>query len=318
MRTDSQKGLSVSNKTEKDLATELLKEHKRSRRWKNTRFFCWIALATVYSFLLFGNSDEPHHALKSGNYISLLKIAGPIMPDSTNAADNLRQSLHAAFADTRSKGVLLLINSPGGTPVQSAIIHDQIVHLKKKFKKKVVVVAEDSLASGAYLIAVAADKIYVNESTVTGSIGVIMSSFGFTDLMKKVGVTRRTFTAGQYKGRLDPFEPINPVDTNKMQSVLAKIHAQFIAIVKKGRGKRLDLSNPNLFTGDFWVGRDAVKLGLVDGLDNLWGAMKTEFKVSHYRDYSPQHSLIHTLLQGAKEQLPLQVSESTSIQAMLR
>lgn len=308
----------MDNKIETDLATDFLKERRRSRRWKNGRFFGWLAILLVYAFLLFGSSSQQGTAIKSGQYVSMVGIQGPIMPHSANSADFLSRSLQAAFADKHSKGVVLLINSPGGAAVQSAIIHDQIIRLKKQYKKKVVVVAEDSLASGAYLIAVAADKIYVNASTVTGSIGVVMSGFGFVDIMKKVGVTRRLFTAGKYKGRLDPYEPINAVDRKKMQTVLNQIHTQFINIVKQGRGARLDLSKPDLFTGDFWVGSEAVKLGLVDGVGDLWETMKTEFKVKHYRDYTPKHSIINKLLHGASEELDLHLNESSFVQAELR
>ncbi len=307
----------MKNNIENELATELLKEHKRSRRWKNARFFVWVAILFSYSILFFSASSEPRAGVKSGNYISLVEISGAIMPHSENSADSLGSALESAFSDTRAKGVILLINSPGGAAVQSVIIHDQILRLKKQYKKKVVVVAQDSLASGAYLIAVAADKIYVNASTVTGSIGVVMSSFGFTDVMKKVGVTRRLFTAGKYKGRLDPYEPVTSTDITKMQSVLDKIHAQFIQVVKEGRGKRLDLKNPDLFTGDFWVGSDAVKLGLADGMGDLWSSMEAEFKVDHYRDYTPKHSIITTLMHGVSEELNIHLNTSSFVQAEL-
>jgi protease-4 len=307
----------VKNNMEYDLTRELLKERKRSRRWKNGRFFGWIAILLIYTVFLFGGSSEPHAAIQSGKYVSLVEISGPIMPHSANSADTLGDALQKAFADNRSKGVLLLMNSPGGAAVQSVLIHDQILRLKKEYKKKVVVVAQDSLASGAYLIAVAADKIYVNASTVTGSIGVVMSGFGFTEVMKKVGVTRRLFTAGKYKDRLDPYEPVNPIDKAKIQSVLDKIHAQFIQAVKQGRGKRLDLTNSDLFTGDFWVGSEAVKLGLADGTKDLWSSMKTEFNVTHYRDYTPKQSIMTTLMHGVSEELSMQLNESSFVQASL-
>lgn len=307
----------MESNTEKDLGLELLKERKRSRRWKNIRFLGWLIILIVYACLLFGGSSEKSPALKTGNYVSLVKITGPIMPNSANSADRLGKSLRAAFADKRAKGVVLLINSPGGAAVQSALIHDKILRLKKHFKKKVIVVAEDSLASGAYMIAVAADEIYVNDSTVTGSIGVVVRGFGFTGAMKKVGVTRRLFTAGKYKGRLDPFEPVNRADKRKMQSVLNKIHTQFINYVKAGRGKRLNLNTPDLFSGDFWVGSDAVKIGLADGTADLWCAIHKTFKTTYFRDYTPRHSILTKLLHGIKEELPLQFNESSFAQAIL-
>jgi protease-4 len=308
----------MSNTTEQNLGLELLKEKRRDRRWKNGRFFGWIILLLIYAFFLFGSSSEPSQAIKSGRYVSLVKLSGPIMPHSPNSADNLGRALQTAFRDKRSKGVVLLINSPGGAAVQSALIHDQILRLKKKYKKKVVVVGQDSLASGAYMIAAAADQIYVNASTVTGSIGVVMGGFGFTDIMKKVGVSRRLFTAGKYKGRMDPFEPLNATDKAKMQSVLDKIHHQFIDYVKVGRADRLDLHNKDLFTGDFWVGSDAVRLGLADHVGDLWEAMTDEFKVDHYRDYTPKHGILSKLMHGVSEELDLHLNESSFVQAELR
>jgi protease-4 len=308
----------MDNNTETDLGLELLKEKKRDRRWKNGRFFGWIIILLIYAFFLFGSSSEPQQAVKSGRYVALVKISGPIMPHSPNSADTLGRSLQSAFRDKRSKGVVLLINSPGGAAVQSALIHDQILRLKKKYKKKVVVVGEDSLASGAYMIAVAADKIYVNASTITGSIGVVTGGFGFTDVMKKVGVTRRLLTAGKFKGRMDPFEPLNSADKAKMQSVLNKIHHQFIDYVKVGRAAHLDMSNPNLFTGDFWVGSDAVRLGLADHVGDLWEAMTDEFKVSHYRNYTPRQNIINKLMHGVSEEMDLHLNESSFVQAQLR
>lgn len=307
-----------NHKEETNLSFELLKEKKRDRRWKNGRFFGWIMLLLIYAFFLFGASSKPDQAVKAGQYIALVKLSGSIMPNSPNSADALSRSLQSAFRDNRAKGVVLLINSPGGAAVQSALIHDQILRLKKKYKKRVVAVGEDSLASGAYMIAVAADKIYVNASTVTGSIGVVSGSFGFTDIMKKAGVTRRLFTAGKFKARMDPFEPVTAADQVKMQSVLDKIHGQFIDYVKVGRGDRLDIKNPDLFTGDFWIGSDAVRLGLADHVGDLWEAMTDEFQVSHYSDYTPRQNILNKLMHSVSEEMNLHLNESSFVQAELQ
>jgi protease-4 len=226
-------------------------------------------------------------------------------------------SLNRAFADKAAKGVILLINSPGGSPVQASIIHDKIEQLKKKYHKKVIEVGEDTRASGAYLVATAADKIYVNSDTITGSIGVIMNGFGFADTIKKLGITRRVFTAGTNKDRMDPFLPLNPVDTTKIHKVLNAVHQNFINDVLAGRKGKLHGDQKELFSGDFWTGQQATQLGLVDGTANLWTVMQDQFGVQHYKSYSARPSIIQMLTRGIQSQLHLGLSNSTTpIQAI--
>jgi len=228
------------------------------------------------------------------------------------SARKLIPQLNRAFADRKAKGVLLVINSPGGSPVQASIIHDKIIQLKRKYKKKVVVVGLDTLASGAYLVATAADKIYVNRDTLTGSIGVIMSGFGFSDAIQKLGITRRVFTAGDHKDRLDPFKPLNPADKEKVDRVLNQVHQNFIADVLQSRKGHLSSDKKELFSGDFWTGQTAVKLGLADGTGNVWDIMKDQFGVTHYKNYTVKASFWHTLLQGARTELHLALTERSS------
>ena len=193
---------------EHQLVTALLSEQKSTRRWKNARFFVWVFLFLVFIFLVMlplFSSDDSNGNSHGSSYIALIRLNGTIMPNNPFSAAKVVPELTAAFKDKEAKGVVLLINSPGGSPVQASIIHDKIIQLKEKYHKQVIVVAEDTLASGGYLVATAADKIFVNRDTVTGSIGVIMEGFGFEDVMKKVGVTRRVFTAGANKDRMDPF-----------------------------------------------------------------------------------------------------------------
>ena len=218
--------------------------------------------------------------------------------------------LSQAFRDKESKGVVLLVNSPGGSPVQASLIHDKIVQLKEKYHKEVIVVAEDSLASGAYLVATAADKIFVNKDTVTGSIGVIMEGFGFEDLMSKLGVTRRVFTAGTNKDRLDPYVALNPADKEKIKQILDAVHQDFIDDVTAGRKGKLNGDPKELFSGDFWTGTQAVKLGLADATATPWEAMEETFGTTHYRDYSPRPSLWESVVRDVSMKLPLGLTDS--------
>lgn len=232
-------------------------------------------------------------------HVAVVRLHGTIGPDAAISARKANRAITEAFKDKQAKGVLLLINSPGGTPVQSSLIHDQILRLRKKHPKtKVVVVGEDMLTSGAYFIASAADKIYVNRSTIVGSIGVIMRSFGFTDLMDKLGVERRVLTAGKHKSQLDPFSPLTPEMKEKTAHVLNTVHQHFIEAVREGRGARLK-ETPELFSGDYWVGQEALDLGLVDGFGSLESVLEEEFKTTRFREYEAPKSLLEMVTQSS-------------------
>lgn len=280
----------------KSLAYDLIREKRSERRWKNIRFVFWFLLFayTIYGiFSLIGGG--PTVPPVTGRYVSLIRLDGMIAPGRDFSAVELTPVLRDAFTDKNAAGVIIDINSPGGTPVQASIIHDAIITLKKKYNKRVVIVGEDLLTSGAYYVAVAADKIYVNPNTLTGSIGVIMKGFGFVDLMKKIGVERRVYTAGTDKDRLDPFLPQKPDDLKKIQQVTAEVHQNFAQAVMEGRKGKLHADPSVLFTGDFWTGQTALKLGLVDGLGNLMEVMNKEFKTTRYREYSGGSSLLRAL-----------------------
>lgn len=278
------------------LISDFLKEKRADRRWKNIRFIAWFALIAyliVGTFILLGGKSRA--SVMTGKYTSLIRLDGMIAPGRDFSAEELVPHLHDAFADKKSAGVVISINSPGGTPVQATIIHDAILAYKKKYNKKVIVVGEDLLTSGAYLVAVAADKIYVNPNTLTGSIGVIVKGFGFVDLMKKVGVERRVYTSGDNKDRLDPFLPQSPDDLKKIQQVMGEVHQNFAQAVIEGRKGKIQ-GDPNaLFTGDFWSGQTALKLGLVDGLGNLMDAMDKEFGTTRYKEVGGTSNLFRLL-----------------------
>lgn len=281
-----------------ELMRQLIKENRSAKRWKNIRFFIGllvivfviVAAFCANSFVSLGGPSEDK------GYVALIKLDGMIEPGRDFSAEEVLPRLRDAFSDTQAKGVILDINSGGGTPVQASIIHDAIVSMKKKFNKKVVVVGEDMMASGAYFVAVAGDKIYVNPNTITGSIGVIMKGFGFPDLIKKVGVERRVYASGINKDRLDPFLPQNQEDVNKIKVVISEIHDNFNQVVLQGRQGKLHADPKELFTGDFWSGTTALKLGLVDGLGNLTDVMQNEFHVSRYRSYSGSQGLLKSFM----------------------
>lgn len=279
-----------------DLIRDLIKEKRAERRWKNIRFFLGFLVVVFIIFSMVAPNRQSLMVHEEGSgYVALIRLDGIIGPGQDFSSEQVVPLLHEAFSDQHAKGIVLDINSGGGTPVQASIIHDAIVELKKKYHKKVVVVGEDLLASGAYYVAVAADKIYVNPNTLTGSIGVIVKGFGFTDLIKKIGVERRVFTAGVNKDRLDPFLPVNKDDIEKYKQVIKEVHDNFVGVVLEGRQGKLHADRSLLFSGDFWSGPSALKLGLVDALGGLSEVLHTEFHAEHYKDYTLSQPLLRLL-----------------------
>ncbi|RKZ74300.1 MAG: signal peptide peptidase SppA [Gammaproteobacteria bacterium] len=259
------------------LAFATLNEQRRNRRWRT--FF--IVLSFVYLFLISWpllnmNWDALFSAteLSSDKHTALIEVQGIIASDTEASADNIIEGLRKAFKNDDTKGVIIRINSPGGSPVQAGYIYDEMKRLRQKYPDiPVYAVATDLCASGGYYIAAAADEIYADKATIVGSIGVLMNSFGFVDAMEMLGVERRLMTAGEHKGFLDPFSPMKNEDVIHVKNVLNDIHQQFIKVVKTGREKSLTakgkvtlLDNPKLFSGLVWTGEQAIELGLVDGL----------------------------------------------------
>lgn len=299
---------------EENLAKEFLADRRRERRWRNIRWIGYMVIFLLFLLLLFyafgfsfGKSQPTPGAGQP--YVALIRMEGVIMPGTDFSAEKMVPQLNDAFADTNARGVVLLINSPGGSPVQASIIHDKIVALKQQYKKKVIVVGEDALASGSYLVATAADKIFVNRDTLTGSIGVIMEGFGANEAIAKIGVQRRVLTAGDHKDRLDPFQAEKPEDVAKMKDVLEQVHQTFIADVLTSRQGKLQGDQKELFSGDFWTGEQAVKLGLADDTLNLWDALQQEYNTKYYRDYSIKPSLLQSILSNVGTELHLNFSQ---------
>lgn len=253
----------------KEIAMEGLKEQRRARRWGIffKLFFVGYLLLALGMMLGLGRGLESKSALSTADKVSaVVEVKGAIMDGAEASADLLIPSLRKAFENPKTKGVILRINSPGGSPVQAGYINDEIRRLKEQYQNiPVYAVVMDMCASGGYYIAVAADKIYADKASIVGSIGVRMDSFGAVAAMQKLGLERRLYTAGDNKGMLDPFLPENPAEVAHINSMLAVTHQQFINVVKQGRGERLK-NNAELFSGLFWTGETAVELGLIDGL----------------------------------------------------
>ncbi|MGD2118715.1 MAG: S49 family peptidase [Chromatiales bacterium] len=246
------------------LAFEQLKEYRRSRRWGV--FFKSLAFLYVFVLLVLAIPDEFSDSKLGKDVTAIVEVKGLISDDTEASADNVISGLRDAFEHKHTKGVIVRINSPGGSPVQAGYIHDEINRLRKKYEDiPVYAVVTDICASGGYYIAAAADKIYVDKSSIVGSIGVLMNGYGFVGTMDKLGVERRLLTAGEHKAILDPFSPVNEFDVQHVQSVLDEMHAQFIEVVKKGRGVRLQ-ENDEIFSGLFWSGEKSIELGLADAL----------------------------------------------------
>ncbi len=274
------------------LARDFLRERRIERRWRNLWRLFWLGLAAfgVYTAWAQGRHITPSTA----PHTALVEVRGEIAADTEASAEQLISGLKSAFEDSAAQAVVLRINSPGGSPVQAGIVYDEIKRLKVLHDKKVYAVVEEVCASGAYYIAAAADEIYVDKASVVGSIGVLMDGFGFTGLMDKLGVERRLLTAGSNKGMLDPFSPLSERQRGFAQAMLDQIHQQFIGVVREGRGKRLKES-PEVFSGLFWNGEQAVKMGLADGFGNLDFVAREIVKAEDVIDYTPRDNVAERL-----------------------
>jgi len=272
------------------LAFASLNEQRRSRRW--SIFFRSLLFMYLFALLFYFPSNWEENAITTGKHTALIDLDGEIAANSQANADTLIQGLRDAFKSKNTVAVILRANSPGGSPVQAGYVYDEIKRLRKKYpNKKLYAVVTDMCASGCYYIASAADEIYADKASIVGSIGVLMNGFGFVDAMKKVGVERRLFTAGKHKGILDPFSPLKKDEVAHVKGLLESVHQQFINKVKEGRGKRLS-KNPDLFTGLFWNGEEAVKLGLVDGLGSSSYVARKIIGVDKIVDYTPRQNYL--------------------------
>ena len=269
------------------LAFASVNEQRRTRRWNiffKALFAAYFAVLILLVYLPGGSAKVSD----SSEHTGLVDLQGVISAGSDANADTVVSGLRAAFKADHSKAVILRINSPGGSPVQSGYINDEIIRLRKKYpNKKLYAVIADICASGGYYVASAADEIYADKASVVGSIGVLMNGFGFVKGMEKLGIERRLYTAGESKGFLDPFTEAKPEDIKHIKGLLKNIHEQFIAVVKQGRGERLTKGN-KLFTGYVWTGEESVELGLIDGLGSSSYVAREIVGAEEIVDYTPR------------------------------
>jgi protease-4 len=271
-----------------------VQEQRRARLWGFVYKGALLAYLIVVAVLAFRPADGFLGHTESKQHTAVIDVAGPIMEGNPADADNLIEGLQDAVKDKGTKGILLRMNSPGGSPVQSAYVYEEIRRLKKeKPNVPIYAVVSDLCASGCYYIASAADKIFVHPTSVVGSIGVIMNGFGFVDGMQRLGVERRLLTAGAHKALLDPFSPVNEEEKQHVQEVIDGVHQQFISAVKQGRGERLkDKDNPDMFSGLVWNGEEAIKLGLADAVGDARSVAKEVIGEKETVNFTPREKLI--------------------------
>ena len=274
------------------LAFATLVEQRAARRWRTFTRLGWLVFVVLMAWVVM--SRDMATATKSGPHTAVVDVKGEISAGAEASAEFVIASLRSAFEDEGSKAVVLLINSPGGSPVQAGMINDEIVRLKAKHQKPVYAVVEETCASAAYYIAAAADDIYVDKASIVGSIGVLMDGFGFTGTMEKLGVERRLLTAGENKGFLDPFSPQTEKQREFAQTMLDQIHQQFIAVVKTGRGDRLK-PTPETFSDLFWTGQQSIDMGLADHLGSLDYVAREVVKAEEVIDYTRRDNVAERL-----------------------
>ncbi|MGH8692105.1 MAG: S49 family peptidase, partial [Burkholderiales bacterium] len=275
------------------LATAALKEQRRARLWGI--FFKLLAFAYVTLILLMAVDWKRADVAGGRKHTAMIEVNGLIAPGTDASAEKITTALQAAFKDKNTQGVVVRINSPGGSPVQAQTIYDEMKRLRKKYPEiPLYAVVEDVCASGGYFVAAGADRIYVGRASIVGSIGVLMNGFGFTGLMEKLGIERRLITAGENKGMLDPFSPLEEKDREHVRKLMGDIHEQFIGAVREGRGKRLK-DSPEIFSGLIWTGQKSVDLGLADGFGSLEYVAREVIKAEEIRDY--------TISEGVAEKL---------------
>jgi protease-4 len=292
LKTDPTQAAGWERATLERLAFAALNEQKATRRWKTFVRLSWLVFFIALVWMALHRSSPS--ADPSVAHTAVVEIKGEIAAGADASAEFINAALKAAFEDPGSKAVVLLINSPGGSPVQAGMMNDEILRLKAKHNKPVYAVVEETCASAAYYVAVAADQIFVNKASIVGSIGVLMDGFGFTGLMDKLGVERRLLTAGENKGFMDPFSAQSEKQLAFAQTMLNQIHQQFIAVVKTGRGTRLK-ETPDMFTGLFWTGEQAVELGLADRLGNLEFVAREIVKTEDIIDYTRRDNVAERL-----------------------
>ena len=280
------------------VALKALDEQRRARQWNALFKLLWF----IFAFLILsiwlgwiGRPDKESLTGATGKHTALIDLEGVIAPDGKASAEKMIKALNRAFKDSGTQGVVLRINSPGGSPVQAGYINDEMRRLRAKYPgTPLYAVVQDLCASGGYYVAVGADKIFVDKASLVGSIGVIISSFGFVGSLEKLGVERRAYTSGENKDFLDPFLPEEPAHREHAKKMLGEIHQQFIRVVKQGRGARLK-ETPETFSGLIWTGEKSVELGLADGLGGLEYVAREVIKAEKVVDFTPKENYFEQL-----------------------
>ncbi|MDR1969637.1 MAG: S49 family peptidase [Burkholderiaceae bacterium] len=290
-----EKEVTVNAKTifwEREAIEELLlanvRERRAVRRWRIFKSVIWMLLFAALIWVL--SDDARSSRSPNARHTATVMIRGEISDKSDNSAENVLPAMRDALEDSGSQALVLLINSPGGSPVQAGLINDEIRRLRLKHGKPIYAVVEDTCASAAYYIASAADEIYVDKASIVGSIGVQMDGFGFVGTLDKLGVQRRLLTAGENKNFLDPFSPQSEEQRQHAQSMLEQIHRQFIHVVKQGRGERLK-ETPDTFSGLVWTGEQSIQLGLADAYGSLDSVARDVVKAEKIVDYTNKGNL---------------------------
>ncbi|MEY3220637.1 MAG: hypothetical protein RIT27_1994 [Pseudomonadota bacterium] len=281
--------------TIKQIALAQVTEQRRARRWGI--FFKFLGFMYLFAILALVKFDwESEDLTGEKKHTAIVDVKGLIASNTEASAEKVIKSLKAAFKDDKTAGVIVRINSPGGSPVQANYIYQEMQRLRKEYPKiPLYAVVTDLCASGGYYIAVGAEKIFVDKSSLIGSIGVVMSSFGFVNTLEKLGVERRLFTAGENKGFLDPFSPQKTEEVDHVKTLLNQLHDNFINVVKEGRGDRLQLTNEKLFSGFIWAGEEAIKLGLVDEVSTTQKVAKDLIKAEKLVNFTPRRDLFERM-----------------------
>ena len=270
------------------LATAALKEQRRTRLWGI--FFKLLTFAYITVLLLAAFDWTGREVTGTRKHTAMVEVSGLIAPGADASAERINTALLEAFKDSNTQGVVVRINSPGGSPVQAQTIYDEMRRLRKKYPDiPLYAVVEDVCASGGYFVAAGADRIYVGKASIVGSIGVLMNGFGFTGLMDKLGVERRLITAGKNKGMLDPFSPVDETDVKHAREMVDDIHQQFIAVVREGRGPRLK-ETPDMFSGLIWTGQKSIDLGLADGIGSMEYVAREVIKAELIVDFTKKEN----------------------------
>ncbi len=294
-RNDSDKNNNWEKSVIEKLALSAINEQRKSRNWGilfKTLTFLYLFLILFAVMGLFNRAEKMGGG---GKHTAVVGLNGVIAPNTAASADRVISGLQDAFKDKNTVGVILRINSPGGSPVQAGYINDEIKRLRAKHPNTpLYAVVQDICASGGYYVAVAADKIYVDKASLIGSVGVLMDGFGFTGTMEKLGVERRLLAAGENKGFLDMFSPLNETQRDYAKKMLGEIHEQFIGVVRTGRGTRLK-ETPDMFSGLVWTGEKSIQLGLADGMGSMDYVAREVIKAEDIVDFTPQDNIAEKL-----------------------